>query len=149
MQPIDLKPAGITSATVPRHVVQQRFRPPKHNIPQTPAERNRILQFIRHYIAEFNPVPPLPMDQLKEHADRVLTLLPCQPIYRDYVGVLLNNEMWREAIASVPYERRLLLLPKCLRVESKCPAPFDEFRICRAKRKSSVMRCSWPKARRS
>src|SRR5205823_3667956 len=24
-------------------------------------------------------------------------------------------------------ERRLLLLPKCLRVESKCPAPFDEF----------------------
>jgi geranylgeranyl pyrophosphate synthase len=35
--------------------------------------------------------------------------------------------MWRESLASVPYERRLLLLPKCLRVESKCPAPFDEF----------------------
>jgi geranylgeranyl pyrophosphate synthase len=27
----------------------------------------------------------------------------------------------------VPYEKRLLLMPKCLRVESKCPAPFDEF----------------------
>jgi geranylgeranyl pyrophosphate synthase len=27
----------------------------------------------------------------------------------------------------VPYERRLLLLPKCLRVEDKCPAPFDDF----------------------
>ncbi len=35
--------------------------------------------------------------------------------------------MWREHLAAVPYERRLLLLPKCLRVESKCPAPFDEF----------------------
>jgi len=54
-------------------------------------------------------------------------MLKCDPIYRDYVGVLLNNEMWRESLASVPYERRLLLLPKCLRVESKCPAPFDEF----------------------
>ena len=27
----------------------------------------------------------------------------------------------------MPFERRLLLLPKCLRVEDKCPAPFDEF----------------------
>ena len=27
----------------------------------------------------------------------------------------------------MPFDRRLLLLPKCLRVEDKCPAPFDEF----------------------
>ena len=112
---------------IPRHAIQQRFRAPKQNIPQTPAERSRLLQFIRHYIAEFNPVPPLPLDQLKEHADRVVQLLPCDPVYRDYVGVLLSNEMWRETLASVPFERRLLLLPKCLRVEAKCPAPFDEF----------------------
>ena len=39
------------------------------------------------------------------------------PLYTDYVGVLLNNEVWREQLATVPYERRLLLLPKCLRVE--------------------------------
>jgi geranylgeranyl pyrophosphate synthase len=49
------------------------------------------------------------------------------PIYTDYTGVLINNELWRESLAAVPYERRLLLIPKCLRVESKCPAPFDEF----------------------
>jgi geranylgeranyl diphosphate synthase type II len=43
------------------------------------------------------------------------------------VAVLLNSEVWREQLATVPFERRLLLLPKCLRVEDKCPAPFDEF----------------------
>ena len=112
---------------IPRHAVQQRFRPPKQNIPQTTIERNRFLQFIRHYVAEYNPVPPLPVEQLKEHADRVVDLLKCEAIYRDYLGVLINNEMWRETLASVPFERRLLLLPKCLRVEAKCPAPFDEF----------------------
>ncbi|MEW6160475.1 MAG: polyprenyl synthetase family protein, partial [Verrucomicrobiota bacterium] len=90
-------------------------------------ERTHILQFVRHYVAEYNPVPPLPLEQLKEQADRVVELLKCDPIYRDYIGVLINNEMWREALAAVPFERRLLLLPKCLRVESKCPAPFDEF----------------------
>ncbi len=113
--------------SVPKHVVQQRFRAPKKNIPQTPAERSRILHTIRNYVAEYNPVPPLPADELKVHADRVVQMLGCDAIYREYVGVLISNEMWREALAQVPFERRLLLLPKCLRVEAKCPAPFDEF----------------------
>ncbi len=108
-------------------VPAQRFRPPKENLPQTPEERTRFLQFIRNYVAEHNPVPPMPMEDIKVHADKVVDMLGCDPIYRDYIGVLINNEMWRDSLAAIPYERRLLLLPKCLRVESKCPAPFDEF----------------------
>ena len=128
MQPIALKPPGsYTAASIPKHVVQQRVRTPKKNIPQTGVERNHILQVVRNYVAEFNPVPPMPAEEIKVHADRVLGMLRCDAIYRDYIGVLINNEMWREQIATVPFERRLLLLPKCLRVESKCPAPFDEF----------------------
>ena len=72
-------------------------------------------------------MPPLVLDELREHADTSSRAPACRPIYRDYVGVLLNNEVWREQLATVPFERRLLLLPKCLRVEDKCPAPFDEF----------------------
>jgi geranylgeranyl diphosphate synthase, type II len=116
-----------TPLSIPKHVVQQRFRAPKANIPQTPVQRSHILQFVRHYVAEYNPVPPLPFDELRIHADRAVELLKCEPIYRDYIAVLINNEIWRETLATVPYERRLLLLPKCLRVENKCPAPFDEF----------------------
>ncbi|MBI4622922.1 MAG: polyprenyl synthetase family protein [Verrucomicrobia bacterium] len=128
MPSIELKSAGsIDPLVVPRHAVQQRFRQPKKNIPQTVFERIRVLDVVRNYVAEFNPVPPVPMAELKEHADRVVGLLRCDPIYRDYIGVVLSNEMWRESLASVPYERRLLLLPKCMRVEAKCPAPFDEF----------------------
>jgi geranylgeranyl diphosphate synthase type II len=112
---------------IPRPVPQQKIRPPKKNIPQTGIERNHILQMVRNYVAEHNPVPPQPADELKVHADRLISMLKCDPIYRDYIGVLISNEMWREHLSQVPFERRLLLLPKCLRVESKCPAPFDEF----------------------
>ena len=112
---------------IPRPVPQQKIRPPKKNIPQTAVHRNHILHAVRAYVAEFAPVPPMPSEEIKIHADRLVTQLACDSIYRDYIGVLINNEMWREQLAAVPYERRLLLLPKCLRVESKCPAPFDEF----------------------
>ena len=113
--------------TIPRPVPAQRVRLPKKNIPQTVVERNHILQLVRHYVAEYNPVPPMPADELRQHAAKLVELLKCDAIYHDYIGVLINNEMWRETLAAVPFERRLLLLPKCLRVESKCPAPFDEF----------------------
>jgi geranylgeranyl pyrophosphate synthase len=112
---------------IPRPVPVQRIRPPKKNIPPTQIHRNHVLQTVRNYVAEHCPVPPLPVEELKVHADHVVEILKCDPIYRDYVGVLINNELWRDTLATVPYERRLLLLPKCLRVESKCPAPFDEF----------------------
>ena len=113
--------------SLPKPIAPARYRQPKKNIPQTPEERTQILHAVRNYVAEFSPTPPLPLAELGEHADRVVQHLGCAPIYRDYVGVLINNEMWREQLAAVPYERRLLLMPKCLRVESKCPAPFDEF----------------------
>lgn len=115
------------SLTLPRPVPPPRIRQPKKNIPQTSIERAHILERCRSYVAEYKPVPPLPAAELKVHADRLVEELGCDPLHRDYIGVLLNNEMWREALAGVPFERRLLLLPKCLRVESKCPAPFDEF----------------------
>ena len=113
--------------SIPRPVPTQRIRPPKKNIPQTKEERNAILKFIRNYVAEHKPVPPQPLEDLKIHADQIIEQLGCDPIYRDYIGVLVNNEMWRETLATIPFERRLLLMPKCLRVESRCPAPFDEF----------------------
>src|SRR5204862_7622498 len=73
------------------------------------------------------PVPPLSLDELRRHADRIITEIGANPQFRDYIAVVLNSEVWREQLATVPFERRLLLLPKCLRVEDKCPAPFDEF----------------------
>lgn len=116
-----------TPLSIPRPVPPARFRQPKKNVPQTPLHRNQVLQQVRHYVREFALIPPMPLDELRVHAEKLVEMLRCDPIYRDYIGVLMNNEMWRETLATVPFERRLLLLPKCLRVESKCPAPFDEF----------------------
>jgi geranylgeranyl pyrophosphate synthase len=104
-------------------------RPPQANIPQTLQEREHLRDVVVRYVSqrEEQLVPPLVLDELREHADEVIALSGLDPEYRDYAGILVSNEVWSEHLASVPFERRLLLLPKCLRVEDKCPAPFDEF----------------------
>ncbi|MEX2580755.1 MAG: polyprenyl synthetase family protein [Verrucomicrobiales bacterium] len=121
----------IQTITIPQPVpvTTTRFRPPKKNIPQTKGERDTFLQTIRNYVERENPVPPMPVDELDVHARKLLAELGYEDdeTYLHYTAVCLNNEMWRETLAEIPYERRLLLMPKCLRVEDKCPAPFDEF----------------------
>jgi geranylgeranyl diphosphate synthase type II len=114
---------------LPRVLPAQRDRAPQATIPQTRHEREALKQFVSQYVEERRQqiVPPLVLDELRNHAETVVSLSGIDPTYRDYAGVLVSNEVWREQLATIPYERRLLLLPKCLRVEDKCPAPFDEF----------------------
>jgi geranylgeranyl diphosphate synthase type II len=121
----DLTPIAI----LPRPLPPQPWRQPQETIPATLFERERLRAFIRSYVETRvdELVPPLLIDELKLHADAVVKAAGVDSKYRDYAGVLLNNEVWRDQLATVPYDRRLLLLPKCLRVEDKCPAPFDEF----------------------
>src|SRR5256885_13379140 len=106
---------------IPRHIVQQRFRPPKKNIPQTPMQRNHILQVARNYVAEHSPVPPLPVEELKVHAERVVKMLNCDALYVDYVGVLINNELWRGTRPPPPFASRLVVFPESPRLRRETP----------------------------
>ena len=114
---------------LPKRIPVLPSRQPQENVPQTRAEREHLKQFVTEYVAEHSTrfVPPLVLDELRLGAEEIVRAAAIDPLFTDYVGVLLNNEVWREQLATVPYQRRLLLMPKCLRVEDKCPAPFDDF----------------------
>ncbi|HVR73853.1 MAG TPA: polyprenyl synthetase family protein [Planctomycetota bacterium] len=117
----------IPLTVLPRAVPIQSARAPQENIPSTKAERDAIVRAVRRFLESEVLVPPLPFEELRRRTEAVALAEGIDSRYRDFTAVVLNNELWRETLASVPYERRLLLLPKCLRVESHCPAPFDEF----------------------
>lgn len=113
--------------TLPRAVPMVKDRPPQETVPQTKEQRELVRTLAQRYVAREKPVIPLSFEELRKHADRLISFSGLDPKYAGYVAVVLNGEANREALASVPYDRRLLLLPKCLRVEDRCPAPFDEF----------------------
>ena len=114
---------------LPRAVPPTVIRPPQENIPQTRTEREVMLRQVQAYVAARRSeiTPPLVLDELRARSEEIVRAHGIDARHFDYVGVLLGNETWREHLAAVPYDRRLLLLPKCLRVEDRCPAPFDEF----------------------
>ena len=119
----------VRAASLPPPIpgLNRALRKPKKNIPQTKIERDHILAKVREYAQQVGLVPPIPLEELAQHTAKLMAIEGFDPIHRDYIGVLMANESWREHLATVPFEKRLLLMPKCLRVESKCPAPFDEF----------------------
>ena len=112
---------------MPAPVPVRQFRQPEKNLPQTRADRERVRRACRKYALNNPIVPPMPAMEIREHGRVILKELEMDEIYLEYTGIILNNELWREQMATIPYNRRLLLLSKCMRVEDKCPAPFDEF----------------------
>ena len=124
-----IDPATIALAILPPPVPPAviRSRPPQAGIPPTKADRDALLEAVRRGMARDRAVPPLGMDELRRRATAALVEAGLPETCLDYAVVIVNNESWRDALAAVPFERRLLLMPKCLRVENRCPAPFDEF----------------------
>ena len=112
--------------TLPPQVPALPSRPTQKDIPGTRAERDEILARLRSDLESRSLVPPLSMVELREEAEGFCERHGTDTAYLEFISLLINNELWRESLAAIPFERRLLLLPKCLRVEDKCPAPFDE-----------------------
>ena len=119
--------SDVVPLELPVQVPRQQYRPAQSNIPDDKQVRVRLKTLTEDHVAKIGAVPPLTMDELLEHTSAVLQKAGLNPIYRDYTAILISNAAWRDSLAQIPYHRRLLLIPKCLRVEDRCPAPFDEF----------------------
>ena len=90
------------------------WRPCQANIPQTKTEREAVRRVAAQVLADGNFVPPVNDEKLRNASSDVIRRLKLPELFRDFASVMVSNELWRERYAAVPYDRRLLLLPKCL-----------------------------------
>ena len=70
---------------------------------------------------------PLSKDQMEEVARRTLQEADLPERYLGWVMVMLSSGFWTDALSAVPPERRLFLLPHCLKHAEGCPAEYDQF----------------------
>jgi geranylgeranyl pyrophosphate synthase len=104
----------------------RNIKPPQEDIPSTKEQRNKVLQVVCEYTGQKNLVGPVSLDELHRHCQEIIKTYDLNSKHLKFLVVLLNNEIWRQTVAGIPYNKRLLLLPKCLRAQDECPAGFDE-----------------------
>ncbi|MCX7699240.1 MAG: polyprenyl synthetase family protein, partial [Gemmataceae bacterium] len=101
-------------------------------VPETRELRDRIRAAAREYTRLWDRSKPLSRAEATERAEQFVQSLGLGEQYLGFCLVALMNEFWREQVAAVPFHRRLLLLPHCLKNAEGCPADYDEFGLdCR------------------
>ena len=95
-------------------------------IPQTLAERRRLRQLAHDFVSEKALHPPVMLSDLEALAAEFVRRNNLDEGLRDWLMVEIHNAVWLPMVASIPYSRRLLLLPKCLRDSKRCEGEMDD-----------------------
>lgn len=99
--------------------------PRGYDVPGERSEREHMRRAAAAYMAENQLTPPLPLGALLAHARKAALVAGAPERHVRFMTVLLSNELWRQTVASIPFNRRILLLPQCLRSSAECLGEMD------------------------
>ena len=94
--------------------------------PSSHIQRTRLRRLAHEFASDKMLEPPLPLNELEKLATKFLKVYNLDPSLRDWIMIELHNGIWMPTVASIPHERRLLLLPKCLRNAADCKGEMDD-----------------------
>jgi geranylgeranyl pyrophosphate synthase len=101
-------------------------------VPETRELRDRVRTEAGRRAQTFDRARPFARPELQKLGEELLATMGLGPQYLGFSMVCLANEFWREQVQAIPFNRRLLLLPHCLKHAEGCPADYDEFGLdCR------------------
>ena len=96
-------------------------------VPETLELRESIREASEKYVEQLDKSRPFSKAVLESHGRKLLEQLGQPEGFLGFVMVLIGNAFWKQQFLSIPFERRLLLLPHCLKHADGCPADYDEF----------------------
>lgn len=95
-------------------------------VPLVNEQREAIRRTVKQFFSERKIMPPVSYDQLAVYASILISENNWDESYKAFVMVCGGNEIWRPIVGSVPFGRRMLLLPMCLRNTKLCTGVEDE-----------------------
>ncbi|WP_163717252.1 polyprenyl synthetase family protein [Mangrovibacterium lignilyticum] len=94
-------------------------------VPKDVKLRNLLRHAANAEVTERQLQPPMGFEQLETLAEELLEKQNVDREYLDFTIVLCGNALWRDVIAATPFDRRLLLLPQCLKNTQSCQGEMD------------------------
>ena len=96
-------------------------------VPETLELRESLRARCQEVASHLDPSVPMTKDEMEQVARRTLEEADLPEGYLGWMMVMLSSAFWRDALSAVPPERRLFLLPHCLKHAEGCPADYDQF----------------------
>jgi hypothetical protein len=96
-------------------------------VPETLELRERVKAAAEQYAAGLDRSRPFTKNELESHGRKLLEQLELPEKFLGFAMVLVGNFFWKRQFLSIPFNRRMLLLPHCLKHADGCPADYDEF----------------------
>jgi geranylgeranyl pyrophosphate synthase len=116
----------MTSLRLISHDSEDRpTRPAGAFAPPTPQRRADVRQQIDQWVAAQRDLRLSGLEILRQRAAELCRQQAWPEAWRDWVAVHIGNALMHTALARVPFDRRLLMLPKCLRDTGRCTARID------------------------
>lgn len=81
---------------------------------------------LRTFVQAKSLCPPVSLKQLEALAEEFMASSRLTNL-SNWLMVEINNQLWVDIIATIPHDRRLLMLPKCLSKHGECRGEFDEY----------------------
>ena len=96
-------------------------------VPDTKGMREAVRARCQAICDKVDKSRPMTKDEMEVEVRTILEELELPEGYLGWTMVMFASEFWREQVAAVPPNRRLFLLPHCLKHAEGCPADYDQF----------------------
>ena len=123
MPAVDTEPVTLAEAPKPKKQNTAAFKA----VPETRDLRDTVRGAVEAFCKTIDKSRPLTRESSQQMAETLLRGLGLGEQYLGFTMVMLTNEFWRSQVAAIPFNRRLMLLPHCLKNAEGCPADYDEF----------------------
>lgn len=95
-------------------------------VPMDRKTRNEIRHRIDEYFAMNRILPPVSYHAIAEYADLLIDEHQWNKSFKAFVMVCCGNAIWRTVVGAIPFNRRMLMLPHCLKNSNMCKGSMDE-----------------------
>ncbi|MFH5804308.1 DUF116 domain-containing protein [Alienimonas sp. DA493] len=130
-QPAPAKPQAASRFTdddvAPQKRTKRKSTSHLKAVPGTLAEREALKDAAAEFVTTLDLRQRMNKRQLEAHGRTLLDQMGLEEKYLGFAAVMIGNAVWRKQFLATPFERRLLLLPHCLKHAEGCPAEYDEF----------------------
>lgn len=96
------------------------------DVPEDKFLRAQIRAAVETYFLERNEMPPVTYEALEGFASSLVKSENWEERYHAFIMVCCGNAIWRPVVSATPFDRRIFLLPQCLRNAALCEARQDE-----------------------